>query len=358
MVEEKKKKNLKKIYYDLKNVGSYGGVRKLKNATHEVGVESWLSSQPTYSLHKPRSKRFPTRKYQTSGLNHLWQMDFVEMIPFARINKGYKYILTCIDVFSRFAQALPLKSKSGQDVSRAISKMISPPPPPLSIQTDLGKEFYNTHVKALFKKHHINHYTVHSQFKAALVERFNRTLREKLNRYFTHAGHKRWYDALPTIIETYNKSKHRGIFNLRPIDITKKNEMQLWQQQQQQQQQQPKKQTQSIKLLDNVRISQVKATPFVKNFDQNWSEEIFRVVGIDSSSQPVMYTIEDLQNNVLTGKFYKQELQVISKMPSLFRIEKIIKSKGKGKYKQYLVKWHGYPTTYNSWIQKDQIQHE
>ena len=74
----------------------------------------------------------------------------MEMIPFSKINKGFKYILTCVDVFSRFSRALPLKTKSSQDVSRAVSRMLSTvDQPPLHIQTDLGKEFYNKSVASV-----------------------------------------------------------------------------------------------------------------------------------------------------------------------------------------------------------------
>ena len=82
---------------------------------------------------------------------------------------------------------------------------------PHHVQTDLVKEFYNKSVRSLFKKYDINHYSVHSQFKAALVERFNRTLRERLTRYFTRTGKKVWYGVLPKIVNAYNHSSHRAL---------------------------------------------------------------------------------------------------------------------------------------------------
>ena len=349
------------IYYDPSSVGGLGGVKRFNAAQKQPNTlfasKSWLRTQPTYSLHKPLRKRFATRRYRTAGLNHVWQMDLMEMIPYAKVNKGYKYILNCIDIFSRFARALPLKSKNGQEVAKALAKWFKHDVHPRNVQTDLGKEFYNQHVSALFKKYKINHYTVNSQFKAAIVERFNRTLREKLNRWFTYNGNKVWYRVLPTLIDTYNRSKHSGIFNHQPIDITSKNEHAIWQMKQQQQQR--KHTTKSpIPLLNYVRISRIVNSPFNKNFDQNWSEEVFRVIGIDSNTKPIMYIIEDLHHNVIDGKFYHEELQDIGpKPPIVYRIEKIIRSKGKGKHKQYLVKWYGYDTTHNSWIPASQIQH-
>jgi len=285
------------------------------------------------------------------------QMDLMEMIPYARINQGYKYILVSIDIFNRCVKAYPLKTKTGIEVAKVVEKIIKKHQPiPRYIQTDLGKEFYNTHVQAVMKKYKIKHYTVNSQFKAAIVERFNRTLREKLNRWFTSQGHKVWYKVLPTLIETYNQSKHRGIFHMRPIDITSGSEaeMKLWEMQQSQQPKSLSKPT--ISLLNYVRISRIANSPFNKNFDQNWSEEVFRIIGVDEKSSPIMYIIEDLEHNVITGKFYKQELQDIgNEPPTSFRIESILRTKGKGKHKQHLVKWHGYNQSFNSWVPASNI---
>ena len=78
---------------------------------------------------------------------------------------------------------------------------------------------------------------------------------------------------------------------------------------------------------------------------------MFRIIGIDAALQPTMYVLEDLKHNVIHGKFYKDELQDIgSEPPQVFRIEKIVQTKGKGEHKQYLVKWYGYDSSHNSWI--------
>ena len=110
-------------------------------------------------------------------------------------------------------------------------------------------------------------------------------------------------------------------------------------------------------LLDYVRISQISVEHhFNKNFDQNWSDEVFRIVGIDTKEKPTMYVIEDLEHNVIEGKFYKAELQSIGKeKPEIYRIEKIVRTRGTGANKQYLVKWHGYSSEHNSWVHASSI---
>jgi hypothetical protein len=219
---------------------------------------------------------------------------------------------------------------------------------PKNLQTDLGKEFYNSKVKSLLTKYDINHYTVHSQYKAALVERFNRTLRERLNKYFTYKGNKTWIHDLSKIVHSYNHSEHRGLNGLRPIDISSDNETDIWLSRIIEKPKKPK-----YKIGDFVRISKISASPFIKNFDQNWSEEVFKIIKINLKQGPVMYLIADEENEEVQGKFYEQELQVISEKPNVYRIQQILKSKGKGAHKQYFVKWHGYQKP--SWIAASDI---
>ncbi len=99
------------------------------------------------------------------------------------------------------------------------------------------------------------------------------------------------------------------------------------------------------------------AASFIKNVDQKWSEEIFRIVAVDTSTLPTMYIIEDLQHNVIVGKFYKPVLQVIRDGPTaIYRIEKILRTKGRGVCKQYYIKWYGYGKEHNSWIDASKLK--
>jgi len=343
---QEKKPVMEEIWLNPSHPAGYGGAEKLKMASGKSmkSTKKWLSNELAYSLNKPIRRRFPTRSYKTSGINDLWQLDLMEMIPYASINSGYKYILTCIDVFSRFARALPLKTKSANDVHSALEIMFKNVKP-RHVQTDEGKEFYNSKVSSLFKKLQINHYSVYSQYKSALVERFNRTLRERITKYTTKTGNKKWVTVLPKLLVSYNNSKHRGI-GMTPSEVG--NDMNLWLKQ--------NKITGTIKAKnkvgDYVRISKISGSPFIKNFHQNWSDEVFQISKVDLSQHPVMYFIKDVEGTVLKGKFYELELQVIDE-PKVFRIQEILKSKGKDEHKQYYVKWHGYSKP--TWIRKQDL---
>lgn len=132
-------KKLKTIWTNPKDPDGFGGVEKLTKRVNNSKKETqkWLSNQLAYSLNKPMLKRFPTRPYKTIGNNDVWQMDLMEMIPYSKINKGYKYILTCIDVFNRYARAVPTKTKSANEMADAIKEMFADGKP-INLQTDLG----------------------------------------------------------------------------------------------------------------------------------------------------------------------------------------------------------------------------
>ena len=95
-------------------------------------------------LHRQARRNFPRRKVIVKGLNEFWQGDLVEMQPYAKQNRGFRYLLTVIDVWSKFAWAIPVKTKTGKDVTEAFEKILKDTPtPPKLLQLDHGKEFYN-----------------------------------------------------------------------------------------------------------------------------------------------------------------------------------------------------------------------
>ena len=90
-------------------------------------------------LHKPARKNFKRRRTIVKGLHDLFQADLVEMIPYSKVNKSFKYILVVINAFSKFAWAKPLKTKNGRDVTKAMRSILVTIKPPKNLQTDQGK---------------------------------------------------------------------------------------------------------------------------------------------------------------------------------------------------------------------------
>jgi hypothetical protein len=105
---------------------------------------------------------------------------------------------------------------------------------------------------------------------------------------------------------------------------------------------------------DRVRLSKTKRT-FKKGYLPNWTEELFTIVRCIETSPPV-YLVKDDHGEILEGTFYAEELQKVIKTDDVYKIETILKKRKKEGRVQYLIKWHGYPESFNSWIFKQNLQ--
>lgn len=134
-------------------------------------------------LHKPVRKNFERRKIITKGINELWAADLLIMTTVnVKINKGFKYMLNVIDTFSKFAWIKPLKKKDGKSVAEAFERILKKKvdKTPDLLHTDAGKEFLNHNFQRVLDKYNIKIYQTFSEKKSSIVERFNRTINEKL----------------------------------------------------------------------------------------------------------------------------------------------------------------------------------
>lgn len=344
---------LKELYYDPKSPAGFGSVAKLAKASgySKAKVKTWLKAQPTYTLHRQARKHYPTRKYIVHDIDEQWQADLADVALIARENDGYRFILTVIDIFSRYAWARPLKSKRGEEVAAAFQDIFREGRIPKRIQTDQGKEFENRHVLSLFHQYNIELFSVKSAYKAALVERFNRTLKHKMWRYFTMSTQQNWTRVLQDIVYSYNHSVHRTL-GCKPADVTASNAGEVREKAFKRPPASTKKS--DIQVGDKVRISKVKST-FAKGYLPNWTEEIFTVESINRKTSPITYKLKDYHDNVIDGSFYRQEIENVIHDDDDYVVEKVIRTQRRGNEEWCLVKWAGYPSSMNSWVRKSDI---
>ena len=217
---------LAKVYYDPKR--GFGGVNRLYDDVKKEGkfnisrskIKEWLMRQDTYTLHKPIRRNLKRNRVIVGGIDQQWQMDLADMQSMQKFNDGYRYLLVCIDVFSKYAWVVPLKNKTGPSLVEALKIIFTSGRKPEKIITDQGTEFFNGHFKALLKDEDI-------ETKASIVERLIRTLKTRMWRYFTAKKTVRYIDILPDLVYSYNHTVHRSI-KMRPTDVTVDNEKQMW----------------------------------------------------------------------------------------------------------------------------------
>ena len=342
---------LAKHYWDVSQPGSLSGsenfYRALKSKNLPVTrqqVKEWLMSQDAYTRHKPIRKNFKRNKVLTNGIDDLWQIDLADVQNISRFNR---YLLTCIDVFSKYAWVIPLKNKKADTVLEAFKQIIlSSERKPNKVQFDKGTEFVNSKFKNYFWENEIQFYSVNSELKASVVERFNRTIKEKMYRYFTLKNTLSYFNILEQIVNSYNHNFHRSI-KMSPSDVNKDNEKQVYENLYGDHKLSSHKF--NFEIGDLVRISKLKNV-FEKGYTPNWTEELFTIY-VQIPRNPVVYRIKDLNGEVIEGVFYEKELQkVFKKNDASYNIDKVLKKRKLKGVQQFFVSWKGYPSSFNSWI--------
>ena len=297
-------------------------------------------------LNKPTINKFERQKIIINHINEIHSTDLVDMSQYSKINKGYKYIFTNIDVFSKIAYAFPLKSKKIQDIKPCFEKIFENNKPKY-IWTDKESAFLSKEIQQFFKDNNVKIYHTNSHLKAVVIERFNRSLRELMMKEFVKNNNTEWYNILPNLIKIYNNRYHSTI-KMKPIQVNKLNENYI------KENIYSYNKTNKIakfKLNDLVRISLKRRDIFDKpSSNIKWSEELFKIHSINRSNV-ITYKIKDLNDNIIEGNFYERELQKTKNNSQVYIIEKIIR-KNKNKY---LVKWRGYSDEFNSYVDKDDI---
>ena len=335
-------------YYDPQKVGAFSGAHSFQKVAKSP--LKWLKSQDVYTLHKPVRRRFPRRKTIVPGANFQMQADLIDFSSLKQYNDNFKYILVVIDVFSKKGFISFLKAKTSSEVIRAFEEVLPKIGRFQKLQTDLGSEFFNRPFQTWLKRQNIEHFHTHNfDTKATVVERLIRTLKEKLWRFFSHTNSRRYVDVLPLLVNAYNNSYHTSIKRA-PSTVNPENQEDVWHTLYSQ----PTLKEPKLKVNDKVRLS-TNRIRFRKGYLPGWTDEIFQVARVYKGNPPY-YKIKDLGGDILIGTFYENELQKIYKNDDIFRIETILKKRRSKKGVEYLVKWFGYPPSFNSWVKEKDFQ--
>ena len=207
---------LNKLYKD-PSTGYAGPLKLWKFALHYDNniklsdVKKWMNKQSSYQVHQ--TVREPKNFYPivANFKNHKWQADLLDVSRDSHKNKGINFLLIVIDVYTRYVYAEPLKKKNRTNVVNAMKEILKKEQPQI-ITTDAGSEFISAEFKNLFEGLKIEHRIaeVADHNKMGIVERFNRTLREMIEKYKTLKGLS-WIDDLPNLINNYNTSFHTSL---------------------------------------------------------------------------------------------------------------------------------------------------
>ena len=322
------------------DIAAYSAIKskKLLGLGHNFTMED-LSEE----LNKGVINKFERKKIIVNHIDEIHSCDLVDMQKYSKVNRGYKYIFTNIDIFSKYAWSFPIKSKKISDIKPCLEKIFKERKP-LYIWSDQESSFFSKEMLKFFEDNNIKIYHTYSNLKAVIIERFNRSLRELMMKEFVKNNNTVYYNILPELIKKYNNRYHHTI-KMKPIEVNKLNKKHI-------------KNTvynyditnkkPKFKINYIVRISLKRRELFDKPAGNiKWSEELFKIYKINKSNV-ISYQLKDMNDEIIKGIFYEKELQLTKNISDEYIIEKVLKTKGNQMY----VKWRGYNNNFNSWVNK------
>ncbi|MCP3662257.1 MAG: DDE-type integrase/transposase/recombinase [Gammaproteobacteria bacterium] len=281
-------------------------------------------------------------------------------IPFAAHNDDYHFLLVVICLFSKYVWVRALRSKHGLVVAEALEDVFNSAKAMENhrvcemLQTDAGKEFYNQHMRQLLERYRVRHLSVNNpDVKAMVVERVNRTLRDRIYRYMTKKNTYSYLPVLEKLVDGYNRAWHSKI-KMAPVDVTLENwkdvYLNVYRPERVSSDAGGGRKT-AFRVGDTV-VIQKKKDLFEKGSSYNWTDEYFLVSKVVRGN-PNYYYIKDTLGEEFTGqKFYARDLQLVRpNLDTWMRIEKVLKRRRVGRVdEEQLVKWLGWPSKFNSWV--------
>lgn len=291
----------------MKNPASLTTIANLFHEVRKFGytrkqVEDFLHTQASYTQHRRILHKHKHRMVTSPCLNDLFQADLIILDKFSRYNSGYKYLLTVIDVLSKFAFVIPLKKKTAEATTKAFEYIFTIRKPS-RIQSDFGREFFNHKLQKLLDNEGIVLFSTYSKIKAAVVERFNKTLMQKIQRYMTQHNTKRYINVLDDIVRNYNFTIHSAT-GMKPSDVNDDNQHDAWFKMYKKVYN-ARKEKPSFQVNDFVRIK-IDKKLFDKGYATSFSDTIYTIKEV-LPTIALMYKVCEGNKEIL-GSFHKEEL--------------------------------------------------
>ncbi|KAL3087582.1 hypothetical protein niasHS_009800 [Heterodera schachtii] len=322
------RRHLKFLYKDLSSPVAFTSAepllreaRKTQPKINRADVQNYLATQRTYTLHRQAKRRYRRLPTLAPGLHTEWQADLAIFDRLAKQNRGYQYLLVCIDTLSRQVFVEPVKTKTSVNMIRAFGRIFKRSKYiPWKVLTDQGKEFTARTVQHFFRAKDVEHFCMLTspQFHAGMAERANRSIKERLYRYFTERNTYTWIDVVQDIVRAINHSPNSSI-GMRPADVNFKNAEALRQKLHNAAENVVRRQPR-YRVGDRVRIEKYKHV-FQKGYLPRFTNELFTVAEVHTERSPVVYRLRDDHNEIISGTVEQQFVQVEWQTGNTVRIE-------------------------------------
>lgn len=302
---------VRKQYMNQRFAGAFSGIgrfiqnRNLKLTRKEI--EDELLKIKTYAIHKGVKRKFRRRRVKVLPfLFNTLAVDLKDISSAAKENRGYKWILVAVCIFSKKLFTRLLKDKSANSVLKAFQSIFKQTGFPSYIWADRGREWYNVKVMNYFRENGVRLYSTHSPIKSTMAERAILSLFLKLQKYMYARETLKIHDKLQEFTDLYNKEIHKKL-GVSPNDVTPENAIDLWLKVYAPTYGIPPKKKPRYSVGQLVRLA-VQKRLFSKGYSEKFSEELYRIRAVDTSEDPVVYFVETLDNQRVDGMLYESEL--------------------------------------------------
>lgn len=297
--------------------------------------------------------RFTRRQIFAARVDQIWTADLCFMLDYAIVNDGYQYIQVCVDIFSRYLWCGGQKTKQALETSNTFETFLQPGIKPKKLFVDRGTEFAGR-FKQMLRREGIESYSTYNSPKSAIAERCIRSLRVLIQRHFINTDSTEWFNSLDRIVAQYNDRKHRSIGMTPRQARLKQNHDAVYKKlyvPTPKRVRDLEREKQLFRVGDDVRISTYRRT-FEKG-TVTWTEEVFKVNKV-LPTRPITYQLKDLNEEVIDGSFYNQQLKKTTIVDE-FRIDKIVERRTQNGVKEAKVRWFGYSDKFDRWIPESDI---
>lgn len=386
LINKRKRNVILNKYTDVGNPIAFSGrnyMRKYINDKYDIKTSDeninreLLSHNHAYTLHRDVKRPKNFNPFLVFSPRQQIQADLIDIQQLKRFNDGVTFLLVCIDVMTKKAWVRCMKKKNAETSKTALESIFEEigntefsqknttenKPIIKTLLFDKGSEFTNKKVKDLCNEFNIKIIHPNSNIKAGIIERFNRTFQKLIYQYLTHKQTRRYVDVIDDLLMTYNSRKHRSISDkyidkfspndaekinnlekLRNITLEKRKKILI----------KGSKIKPKFKIGDIVHIAKEK-TLFSRGYNETFNQEYFEIIEIKTNLPIVCYKIKSLNTGeIIEGSFYNEELQLVK--GDVYKIENILKERGRGKNKEYFVKWLNFDDRHNSWIPATNIE--
>ena len=329
---------------------SYGGKDRLYKLYNNKDVDKALSNNDVYTRFKQHRKSKKYSPIYVYKKRELFQSDVVFFTnnEFVEANHGYQYLFTTIDVFSKMAWVYPMKDNKCKTVMECFKDIVNKcGDKPQRLNSDRGSELICKLFGKYLKDNNIHHYLSYSLRKCPVVERFNLTIQRLLYKIMRKNNSYEWTKFLDQAMNIYLNRNHRTI-KMSPLEAEKEeNQIKVRQTYFEKYIKAGiKKQRAKFSVGESVRIYKERGT-FHRGYKEDFTTETFIIIKVLTNLPVPRYKLREYNGEEVVGSFFQDEL-VKYNPPDFYEID-IIQTRGKGKKKEFLVHYRGWPKTYDEW---------